>query len=126
MSAQELNSTLHTTTTGVLVAYDGETVIFTCETRNSRTIAWSSNDYIGTGGTRLELTDVESEGTYRNASTGRASAVLISVDRSVQGMTILVSQLHIAIVSTYQTSSVTCHSVGGDESNTITFYMRGM
>ena len=82
VSAQELNSTLHTTITGVPVAYEGEIVTFTCVTRNSGTIAWTSNDYIGTGGNRLELIAADPPGATRLATTGLANATLISVDTS--------------------------------------------
>lgn len=125
VSAQQLSSTLHITVTGVQVVYDGEIVNFTCVTRNSSIIAWSSDDYIGTQGTRLELIAAESLGTTKIASTGLANATLISVNESTPER-ILVSMLRIRITSRYQSSSVTCHSVGTGGSDTIKFYMAGM
>ena len=123
VSAQELSSTLHTTITGVPVAFEGEIVSFTCETRNSGNLAWSSNDYIGTGGNRLELIAADPQGTSRTVQTGLANATLIRVDQSVP---ILVSELHVRVVARYQTSSVTCHNIGTDETSNITFYVAGM
>ena len=126
VSAQELTSTLRTAITGVKVAYDGEVVTFTCVTRNSLTIAWSGNDYVGAGGNRLELTVHDPIESPIRTSTGRGNATLISVDQSMPENTILKSQLRIRVVSTFQTSSVTCHSVATDVTNTTTFYVAGM
>ena len=121
--SQELNSTLHETFYGVPFAYDSENVIFTCVTRDSNSIAWSSDDYIGSGGLRLEFASVEREGTTRNANS-IASAQLVSVSRT-DGIVLLVSQLQISVQSTFQISSVTCHNIGKDTINITSFRMAG-
>ena len=41
----------------------GEEVTFTCETRGSSVLAWSSDEYIGSSDTRLEIIIFDNVGT---------------------------------------------------------------
>ena len=104
------------------VAYAGETVTFTCMTIGSNTIAWSSDEYIGSDGNRLEFIPVDMEGATQRV--GQTVATLVNIS-SVEGVVILVSQLQISVQSTYQISSITCHSLGNDAVNTISFLTAG-
>ena len=61
--SQELNSTLHSTLYGISIAYVDEMVVFTCVVRGSNSMAWTSEEYIGTGGRRLEMSAAELVGT---------------------------------------------------------------
>ena len=122
VSSQELNSTLHSTFYGVHFAYVGETVTFTCVTRGSNGIAWSSDEYIGSGGVRLEFIPIDMEGATQPVGQTVATLVRVSYE---DGEIILVTQLQISVESTFQTTSITCHSLGNDAVNTISFLTAG-
>ena len=120
-SSQQLNSTLHSTSHGVHFAYVGEYVVFTCISKGSNSIAWSSDEYIGSGGLRLEFISIDMETTQR---IGQTVATLTEVFR-VEEKVILVSQLQITVQSTHQISSITCHNLGNDTTNTVSFDTAG-
>ena len=122
VSCQQLNNTLHSTEYGVHFAYESETVTFTCVTRGSNSIAWSSDEYIGAD--RMEFASAEREGTTRSAADSGAIGRLVSVSNE-NGNVILVSQLQLNVQSTYQIASITCHNIGIDAMNTTTFLMAG-
>ena len=121
VSPQDLTSTLHSTVYGLKFAYDGETVTFTCVTEGN-SMAWSSDEYIGSDGNRLEFVSIEREGTTHRA--GQAVATLVNIS-DINGLIILKSVLHILVSSAFQISSIRCHSVGSDAVNTITFGTAG-
>ena len=123
--AQELTSTLHTTFYGVNFAYVGEIVTFTCVTRGSTLIAWSSDEYIGSGGLRLEFISVDQIGTTRSTANGGTVAQLVASTRE-GGIDTLVSQLNISVQSIYQISSITCHNIGMGTTNTTAFEIAGI
>ena len=125
LNAQELNSTLHSTFYGVNFAYDGEMVTFTCVARNSTLIAWSSNEYIGSDGLRLEFASIERVGTNRFAPNFGTTAQLVDSFRE-DGRVILVSQLNITVPSVYQISSITCHNIGMGTTAMTSFQLAGM
>ena len=118
-----LTSTLHSTKYGVKFAYASENVTFTCVTRGSSLMAWSSDEYIGSDGLRLEFVSIERKGINRTA--GLAVATLVESSDN-NGEITLVSQLRITIYSMYQISSITCHNIGIGTVNTTTFRMAGM
>ena len=103
-------------------AYVGETVTFTCMTRGSNIIAWSSDEYTGLDGNRLEFIPVDVEGATQRV--GQTVATLINVSR-VEGEVILVSQLQISVLFMFQVSSITCHGLDNDAVNTISFLTAG-
>ena len=121
-SSQELNSTLRLTEYGVPFAYVGEVITFTCRTERSNLIGWSSKEYIGVN--RLDFASVEPDGTTRPPTESGAVARLISSSR-VDGTVVLVSQLQITVQSVYQVASVTCHNIGINTIDTISFHMAG-
>ena len=122
--AQELTSTLHfRTESGEHYAYVGENVTFTCVIRGSNSIAWSSDEYIGTDSLRIEFSSVESEGTTQTPpiDNGWTVAELTSIS-VVDGITtVMVSKLHIIIQPLFRTSSVMCHDLGNGPSNSTSF-----
>ena len=92
--------------------------MFTCVTVDSSSMAWSSEEYIGPGGDRLSLFI---KGTTRRASQ-HCSASL--VERYVEsGSTVLVSTLRIRVQPDIWTATITCHSVGTGEMQSITFIL---
>ena len=121
-SCQEINSTLHLTEYGVPYAFVGETVTFTCQTERSNLIGWSSKEYIGVN--RLDFASVEPDGTMRPPTDSGAVAQLIRSYR-VDGTVVLVSQLQITVQSVYQVASVTCHNIGINAVDTISFHIAG-
>ena len=119
---QTLTNTLHSTEYGLKFAYDGEIVIFTCVVEGN-TIAWSSDEYIGTDGNRLEFISNDQKGTEYNV--GQTVATLLNIS-SMNGLTMLESQLQISVRSAFQISSIRCHDIGSDSVNSISFGTNGM
>ena len=101
------------------VAFVDETVVFTCVTTESNHMGWSSEQYIGTGGRRLEFISANPVGSTK--SLGQAEATLISFSDGV-----IVSQLQITVRSTFPNASVQCQNIGADRMTSITFRLAGM
>ena len=123
----ELTSTLHLAEAGehsLYYAYTGEMVTFTCVVRGSNSMAWSSDEYIGTD--RLEFSSLVHEGTTRMppVDNGGTIAEFVNsfVDRTVS---VVVSKLHITIQSSNRTSSIVCHNLGNESSSSISFDVAG-
>ena len=122
--SQELNSTLHLTVYGAPIAYVNEMVIFTCVVRGSNSMAWTSDEYIGIGGQRLEISTAEAVGTrYSAAAVGNSQTVAELVSARIDE--IIVTKLHIRIRSNYQTASVQCHNINAGTMNSTTFLLAG-
>ena len=121
--AQELNSSLHSTINGVPIAYTDEAVIFTCVVRGSNSIAWTSEEYIGTGGQRLELSAAEPIGT-RYYAVGNNQTVTELISATIDE--IIVSQLRIRIKSNYSIASVLCHNINAGTESSTTFLLAGI
>ena len=117
-----LTSTLHSTEYGLKFAYDGETVRFNCIAMGN-SMAWSSDEYIGSDGNRLEFVSIEPKGTEYRA--GQTVATLISIS-NMNGSIMLKSQLQISVQSAFQISSIRCHNIGSDTVNTISFETNGI
>ena len=117
-----LTSTLHSTEYGLNFAYDGETVRFNC-TAEGNSIAWSSDEYIGSDGNRLEFVSIEPMGTVHRV--GQTVATLVDVSNR-NGLTRLQSQLQISVRSVFQISSIRCHNVGSDSMKSISFGTNGI
>ena len=122
VEAQELNSTLHSTEYGVNFAYINETVTFTCWTKGSSLMGWSSKEYIGEGGVRFEFVSVDWVGTTRSA--GQTVARLSNVS-NVSGLITMVSELQISVQSVYQIATIKCHNFGNNTAKTISFQITG-
>ena len=104
----------------------GEIVIFTCETRGSTILAWTSDEYIEPGGTRLELATFNDVGDTRTSPVNlNTVATLISETRE-SGIDVLVSTLRIRALSEFLDSSVTCIHVDGGTMNTTRIQVLGI
>ena len=105
----------------------GEEVTFTCETRGSPVITWSSDEYIGIRGTQLQFTIIDSVGTTRTSDhvNPNTVATLINVTNE-NGDDVLVSQLRIVALSGFLTSSVACIDGSSGAINTVMFHVSGM
>jgi hypothetical protein len=125
VKSQELNSTLHSTIFGLPIAFTNENVVFTCVTRGSNSMGWTSEQYIGTGGRRLEFVLVDPAGsTMPVGGNSPTVAELVSTSDSDR---VIVSQLRITIqTSTFPIASVQCHDIGADTNTSIRFHLAGM
>ena len=107
-----------------LPIYPGQTIAYTCETRGSSIIGWSSDAYIGRG-TQLEFVTLNSPGsTLLSQSIPTTIATLVSV-RTQNGTVVLISTLRVITSSNFSDASVTCHNVGLDTRNTTTIQLTG-
>ena len=122
VESQKLTSTLHNTKHDVKFAYVGETVIFTCMTVDSSLMGWSSNEYIGTGGTRFEFVSVDPIGTIHSA--GQTVSELVTVS-SMNGVITMESQLKIVVLSAFQIATINCHKFGNDTVKSTSFQITG-
>ena len=102
------------------MAFSNENITFTCVARgtNSNIMGWSSEQYITTGGRRLDFISAEPRGTIRNSG----ETVAILVDASVNEF--IVSQLYVRIQPTISIASVQCQNTAA--STSITFRLAGM
>ena len=112
-ASQELTSTLHSTLYGVQIAYVDEMIIFTCVVRGSDNMAWTSKEFIGTGGRELPFAAAEPEGSVQRA-IGNSQTVATLVTAVNTGDIMIVSELRIIITSTHPLASVQCISRGAD------------
>ena len=121
--SQELNSTLHSTLYGVQVAYVGEIVTFTCVVRQSNSMGWMSEEYIGTGGQQLEISAADPINTPQTAiGDNQTVATLTSaiVDK------VIISQLRVKIKPGEQTASIQCRNSSDNTITSTTFLLAGM
>lgn len=103
------------------VAYPQQEITFTCETKGSHIIAWSSNHYIGGNGAQLELTTAtDADHMATSLIDAMTIATLVNITEE-DGMTILVSELRIKVLPQYFISSISCHNVGHNTASTSTF-----
>lgn len=104
------------------LACPGDEVIFVCQTMGSSVIAWTSEEYIGSGGTQIQFaagvrsTNIQQIGTTIATLTG---------DRMENGLQVLTSTLRVNVSSMYPNPSVTCHDVGNGTSKTANFNVIG-
>ena len=85
-------------------------------------MGWTSEQYIGTGGRRLEFVLVDPVG--RTIPVGGTVAELVS---KLETDGVIVSQLRIRIQSsTFPIASVQCHNIGADTHTSFRFQLAGM
>ena len=111
-----LNSTL---TNGSQV-HLGDALIFTCTTIGSGALAWRSKEYIGPNGEQLRL-------SLLGTTSSLNSYAIATLDGNYEenGQRVLESTLTIIVQGNIASASVTCYSLGTDESNTISFHLAG-
>ena len=117
--------TLVSTLSAAHVVCGGENVTFTCETRGSTILAWSSDDYIGRNGIQIQFLYIENSDKVRRPN---AYTVAELTDVHWEGeVVVMTSVLSIRVQPDNSNSSVTCHSTGmADETNTTQFQLSGM
>lgn len=103
----------------------GQRVVFTCVTRGSPTIAWTSQEYIGPVGVRLLLASFHDIGSPIESQIN-PNVVASLVNKSNDGgMQVLESELSLVISSDIPTATITCVH-GNGTPNTTTFQALGM
>ena len=105
-------------------ARPGERVTFTCEARDTSILEWHSEEYIGTGGDRIEILR-SGDGRNETRLGGETVATTVSVS-TYSGVTVIISQLHIMTSEQIPTSSVTCAINGNGPRETIFFTTTGI
>ena len=89
-------------------------------------MAWTSEEFIGTGGRELPFAAAEPAGTIRRA-VGNSQTVATLVTAVNTGDIMIVSELRITITSTHPVASVQCISRGADITtvNSTSFQLAG-
>ena len=96
------------------------TIKFICETRGSPTIAWRSNEYIGTGGASLQFGAFQNPGVTKTSDINSETVATLVDKRDEDGLEILVSELRIIPLQEYPSFSVTCvHANTSSETKTV-------
>ena len=104
------------------VAYDGQTVIFTCNIQSTGTVlSWSSNEYIGLG--TLQFASIDSPGQMKISSSNSTTvATLINTTTDPDtGVTEMVSELQLIALIQYSISSISCRINSHGRANTTSF-----
>ena len=118
------NVSLTSTLNGARVAYEGQRITFTCVTRNSLILQWRSDQYIGTGDSRLEIHSFGSEVYVPSNIDSNTLARRINTFND-NGVTVIVSELHLIASLQHQTSTIICDNNGHGGSKNITFQTVG-
>ena len=105
-------------------ARPGQRVTFTCEARDTSILEWHSDEYIGTGGDRIEILR-SGDGRNETRLGGETVATTVSVN-TYSGVTVIISQLHIMTSELIPTSSVMCATNGNGPRKTISFRTTGI
>ena len=104
-------------------ACPGESITFMCIVSGSRTLFWSSNEYISTGGIQLEFTTSDRVGKRLNSSVNPDTFAILTNVVNDGKTTLLQSELHIV---TNQSSIVSCLTVNSRMSITFNVLSDGM
>ena len=104
------------------VAYDGQVIMFRCRIIDSVVLTWSSDEYIGTEGTVLQVSIAHEIG-YSPPRTDVEDTVAILTNKTqVNGINVIDSELHIRTTLLRPTSSIICRKDGvGGAANTTSF-----
>ena len=113
--------TLNSTLNAKHVARPQDIITFTCTTRGSPILEWFSEEYIGTGGDRLQILS----GSNRNTSSVNSKAVATRISVTTEnGITVIVSELRIIASLQHPIATIAC-SNGSPKKNNITFQTLG-
>ena len=103
----------------------GSRITFTCVTRGSGGIAWTSDTYVGPNGFQLRFENFNSPGDIRTSTFNADTVATLTREQEDQGETVRESTLSINPLSDPQNASVTCiHSASGQRDST-TFQVIG-
>ena len=102
----------------------GEEVIFTCVVQGPH-LAWSSEEYIGSGGKQLEFGARDHERLNKTVKINSLSTVTLLNISETSGVTTITSQLKIIASAMYPTNSVVCHDVAAGNPQSVDFNTAG-
>ena len=120
-----LDVTLSSSLNGSSSAYPQQVITFTCVTRGSSILAWSSDEYIGPGGALLTFVAFDPLGTTTASFINPDTAAVLVSSSNENGEIVLESTLQITVSSLFPTSSVACHNVDGGAVSSFTFHIPG-
>ena len=104
----------------------GSRVTFTCVTRESGGISWTSDAYIGPNGAQLIFeAEFDNPGDVRVSASNANTVATLTREQEDQGETVLESTLSINPLPDPRTASVTCVHIDSGQRNTITFQVIG-
>ena len=101
----------------------GEEITFTCVTRGSPVLAWTSDQYIEQGGTQLEFATFDNENETRTIPINPNTVATLTRKAMENGEQVLESELRIITVSRFPTFSVSCIHIGSGNINETTFQL---
>lgn len=105
--------------------YPDQEVTFTCVTKGSHILSWSSENYIGRD-LQLEFTSIHEPGSPEHSQVNsHTTATLTSVTTAEDGSIMLESTLRLIASSHFPSSSLTCHHVGNGLTNSTTLHVMG-
>ena len=97
---------------------------FTCETRGSPILAWTSDEYIERGGTQLEFATFNDVNDTRISPVNSKTIATLIANFEENGVRVLRSTLRIRALSGFLNSSVNC--LGDGTMNTSRILVIGM
>lgn len=109
-----------------LYACPGDRLNFTCETRDSQVLAWSSDEYIGQN-QQIEFLSFETEGTVRHSSVDPSIVAMLTNVSQQNGTMMIKCNLSITVLESisHQKHSIACINVGIGTQDVTTFYLAG-
>jgi hypothetical protein len=103
--------------------YPQDIIIFTCTTRGSPILEWFSEQYIGTGRDRLQISSENDRNTSSITPGPDAVATRINITRD-DGIVVIVSELRIIASILYPNATISC-SNGSPKNVNMTFQTIG-
>jgi hypothetical protein len=105
----------------------GSRVTFTCETRGSGGIAWTSDTYVGPNGAQLVIDgDFDDPRATLPSPSNVETVATLTREEEDQGVRVLESMLSINPLPDPQNTSVTCIHTASGQRNITTFQVIGM
>lgn len=99
-------------TSSVQQVCPGGVIVFTCTTNGSSTLAWRSEEYIGSS-SQFEFRSIDPIGILRTSTSNPETIANLTAIQNTNGLLILTSTLRIATRSTPPNVSVSCFNSGG-------------
>ena len=106
------------------VSCPGEEIIFTCVTRGSAVISWTSDEYIGRGDS-LTFSTLDNLGETHTSTINPDVVATFVSDNNDGGTRVLESQLHIITSLLFPNPSVTCVHSSDSTRHTVSFHVPG-
>ena len=103
-------------------------ITITCIAWGTQILAWESDEYIGHGG-QLAFGPGDMEGTIAGSDVMEQTYAILTRSRAMDDNSKpqlpIESQLHLTVVSKYQTFTITCRNVDLGLADSITYHISG-